>query len=149
MSAGDEATPAEVLRTYLEEVGAKGRIELIDDLAHDDMVDEANQMFGGPPGKAGLVAHVVGFRKNVTDLEVTIERVVGDTTTAIGWWRFEGTHSGPWLGLPATNERIRGTVISRFDVDGGKVSRYRLFLWTDLDGGRTLDTSIAGGSEAS
>ena len=36
------ATPADVLRRYLEEVAIGGNLELIDELAHPDMVDEAN-----------------------------------------------------------------------------------------------------------
>jgi hypothetical protein len=40
-----------LMRTYLEEVVAKARLELIEELAYPDMVDEANQAFSGPPGE--------------------------------------------------------------------------------------------------
>lgn len=62
-------TPAETMTTYLTDVVQEGRLDLIEELAQPDMVDEANQAFGGPPGRDGLVAHVVGFRRNVDDFQ--------------------------------------------------------------------------------
>ena len=44
----------DLMCTYLTEEAAEGHIELIDELANPDMVDEANQAFGGPPGADGL-----------------------------------------------------------------------------------------------
>ena len=72
-------TPEQIMRTYLLDVVVSGRLDLIDELARPDMVDEANQAFGGPPGRAGLVAHVVGFRRNVGNLDLVVDRVVAGT----------------------------------------------------------------------
>ena len=41
------------MRTYLIEVAGNGRLELIDELARPDMIDEANQAFGGPRAATG------------------------------------------------------------------------------------------------
>lgn len=57
-SANPTRTPAETIITYLTDVVQGGQLDLIEDLAQPDMVDEANQAFGGPPGRAGLVAHL-------------------------------------------------------------------------------------------
>jgi hypothetical protein len=40
--------PAKLMETYLSEVVLGGRLELIEQIAREDMVDEANQAFGGP-----------------------------------------------------------------------------------------------------
>ncbi len=133
--------PEQVMRTYLVEVALGGRTDLIDELALPDMVDEANQAFGGPPGRAGLVAHVVGFRRNIADVELTIHQVVGGDDQVMAWWSFTGTHVGPWLAVPATGGPVTATVFSFFDLVGGRISRYRLWLHTDLDGGMVLDTA--------
>jgi hypothetical protein len=45
-----------LMRTYLEEVVAQGQVELVEAMTQADMVDEANQVFGEPPGRAGLLA---------------------------------------------------------------------------------------------
>lgn len=140
-SSTTAAHNAAVMRTYLERVARDGDIGLIDQLAHADVVDEANAAFGGPPGRAGLVAHVRGFRKHIPDAELDIERIVADDTCAIAWWRFRGTHVGPWLGVPPTSGPVTGTVISLFEMRDGRIARYRLTLTADVDGLRVFDTS--------
>jgi len=132
---------ANLLRTYLERVVVGGEVELIDDLAQEDMVDEANRFFGGPPGRAGLVAHVKGFERCIDDVEVTIDRVVGSDESAMAWWSFRGIHNGPWLGIPPTHDRVEATVFSLFDVTDGKVSRYRVWLHATFPASVVFDSS--------
>ncbi len=133
--------PTELMRTYLEEVAGNGRLDLIEALAQPDMVDEANQAFGGPAGRDGLVAHVVGFRRNVGDLEVRIERIVAGEDCVMAWWSFTGTHVGPWLGRAPSGEAISGTVFSFFDLADGRISRYRLWLCAQFDEPVIFDSS--------
>lgn len=123
------------------EVVGQGNLDLIAELAQPDMVDEANQAFGGPPGRDGLVAHVFGFRRNVGDLAVTVERIVAGTNTVMGWWSFTGNHVGPWLNQPATGKAISGTAFSFFDLSGGLISRYRVWLHALLDQPVVFDSS--------
>ena len=133
----------QLMRTYLEDVAVGGRLELIDELAHEDMVDEANRAFGGPMGRAGLVAHVEGFRRHIRDVEVTIERIVGNDESVMAWWQFTGVHAGPWLGRAPTGERIEATVFSFFDLVAGRISRYRLWLHAGFEEPAIFDTSTA------
>ena len=130
-----------LMRTYLEEVVTQGRLELVEAMSQPDMVDEANQAFGGPPGRAGLVAHVKGFRRAVGELQVTVDRIVAADDAVMAWWCFAGVHAGPWLGRQPTGKSIRGTVFSLFDLVDGRISRYRLFLHAELPESVVLDTS--------
>lgn len=116
------------METYLLEVGAAGRLDLIEEIAWPDMVDEANQAFGGPPGRDGLIAHVTGFRRNVADLELEIVEIVAELDRVMAQWTFTGDHVGPWLGRPPTGGRISGEVFSFFTLREGRISRYRLWL---------------------
>jgi predicted ester cyclase len=134
-------TPAQLMETYLTEVVVGGRLALIDELAREDMVDEANQAFGGPPGRAGLVAHVVGFRRNVGDLALRVERIVAGPDEVMGWWSFTGTHDGPWLNRAPTGKPISGTAFSFFELIDGRISRYRVWLHADLDEVVVFDSS--------
>ena len=133
--------PARLMETYLSEVVLGGRLELIDQIAWPDMVDEANQAFGGPPGRDGLVAHVKGFRRNVGELELSIDRVVAGSDQVMAWWSFSGTHIGPWLGRTPTGKVISGTAFSFFDLVDGRVSRYRVWLHALLDEPVVFDSS--------
>jgi predicted ester cyclase len=134
-------SPEILMRTYLEEVVARGRLELIEELSNADMVDEANHAFGGPPGRAGLVAHVKGFRRNIGSLCVSVERIVAGDDSVMAWWSFAGILTGPWLGRPPTGKPIRGSVFSLFDLLDGRIHRYRLFLHAELPESVILDTS--------
>jgi predicted ester cyclase len=136
-----EMKPETLMRTYLEEVVARGRLELIEELSSADMMDEANQAFGGPPGRAGLVAHVKGFRRNVGDLGVTVEHIVAGDNSVVAWWSFTGLLIGAWLGRPPTGKPIRGSVFSFFDLVDGRINRYRLFLHAEFPESVVLDTS--------
>jgi predicted ester cyclase len=133
--------PEKLMETYLLEVVVNGRLELIEDLARPDMVDEANQAFGGPIGRNGLVAHVVGFRRNVSDLRLTIDRIVAGTDEVMAWWSFAGTLVGPWLGRTPTGQEISGTTFSFFDLVDGRISRYRVWLHALLDEPVVFDSS--------
>ena len=121
-------TPHRLMERYLIEVGLQGDLSVVDELAHPDMVDEANQAFGGPPGRDGLVAHVVGFRRNVGNLDVTIDDIVAGDDEVMAQWSFTGTHDGPWLGRTPTGNEISGTVFSFFTLRDGLISHYRLWL---------------------
>ena len=115
-------TPETLMRTYLEEVVARGRLVLIEELSNSDMVDEANQAFGGPPGRAGLVAHVKGFRRNLGELGVTVERIVAGNNSVVAWWSFTGLHTGAGRGRPPTGKPIRDAVFNVFDLVNGRIN---------------------------
>lgn len=138
-------TPAELMETYLTEVAQNGRLELIEDLALPDMVDEANAAFGGPPGRDGLIAHAKGFRRNVTDLSVSIDRILAGEDEVMARWSFTGRHAGPWLGRPPTGGPVSGTVFSFFDLHEGRIARYRLWLHAVFeDGAEVFDSDAPG-----
>ena len=121
------------METYLSGVVADGNLALIEELARPDMVDEANQAFGGPPGRDGLVAHAVGFRRNIGDLQVTVDRIVAGDDNVMAQWSFTGKHIGPWLGRHPTDNDISGTVFSFFDLIDGRISYYRVWLLAQFD----------------
>ena len=136
------SSPVELMHTYLYEVAINERLDLIDEIASIDLVDEANAIFGGPPGREGLKAHVIGFRKYVEECRIDVHKIVGATEDVIAWWSFEGLHVGPWLGKVATQRPVVGTVFSQFDVQDGLVQRYRLYLNAEFSDAIALfDTS--------
>ncbi len=137
------------METYLIEVGGKGRFDLIDEIAHPDMVDEANQAFGGPPGRAGLAAHVKGFRKNLSDIAPDIHQIVGGKEQVMAHWSFTARHTGPWLGRAPTGEKISANVFSFFTLKDGLISRYRLWMCAEMDEVVIFDSSKALASAAS
>ena len=134
-------TPEELMQTYLVDVAQQGRLELIDDIAQPDMVDKANQFFGGPAGREGLRQHVVGFRRFIGDVEIDIERIVAGENDVMAWWTFTGKHVGPWLGQTPTGGVISATVFSFFELTDARISRYRLWLYAGFESPITFGSS--------
>lgn len=120
------------MRTFISDVVGKGNLSLLDELSQPDMVDEANVLFGGPSGRAGLVAHVKGFHKNIAKSKVRIHRIIGNETQVMCWWSFEGIHIGPWMNLAPTKEPVRATVFSFFSLRDNRISCYQLWLHADV-----------------
>ncbi|UYV35828.1 ester cyclase [Rhodobacteraceae bacterium D3-12] len=155
--AEDAMTPTELMETYLHEVGGAGRLDLIETLAQDDMIDEANRAFGGPEGRAGLLAHVKGFRRAIGDVRYEIGTIAAGTCAAgqhagaeevMAAWRFSGRHEGDWLGRKASGGPVSGDVISIFTLRGGLIAHYRLWLCAAFGEGAARDTVVFDSGEA-
>ena len=130
-----------LMETYLIEIGQNGRIDLIKDIAHPDMIDEANKAFGGPPGRDGLIAHIKTFRRQIGALKLDIKQIVGNENEVMAHWSFKGIHRGPWLGREATGKEISAHVFSFFTLKEGLISYYRLWLQAILDKPIIFDSS--------
>jgi predicted ester cyclase len=117
----------EVMSLYLNEVVQLGKIELLDDIAAEDMVDHAAIEAGLGPGRSGIEQHVRYFRKCMPDLQITIERIIASQDEVVGVWRARGTHSEFLFGIPGTKKVIEVTSASIFRLKEGKIIDYKVF----------------------
>lgn len=112
----------EVMRRYLTEVVALGKLELIDELATEDMVDHTQSI----PGRAGLVAHVKSFRERNRDVELTVERIVASENEVVGIWTWRATHSTDMYGVPPLGGKLEVRVASIFRLRDGMLIDYEV-----------------------
>ena len=113
----------EVMRCYLTEVVAQGKLELIDGFAAEDMVDHT-QTIRGP---AALKRHVSRFRARLDNFEIVVERIVASDDEVVGIWRLRTTHSMDLWGLPATGKPIEARNVSVFRLQDGMLVDYEVF----------------------
>lgn len=125
-------SPAEVMHLYLEEVVAKGNIDLLDEIAAEDMVDHTALEAGWGPGRQGLVRHVNYFRATLDDLEVELQRVIASADEVVGVWRASGVHRAALFGIEATGRRLSWTNASIFKVHNGRITDYT-GVWGNLE----------------
>jgi predicted ester cyclase len=125
-------TPAEVMRVYLEDVVARGRIELLDEIAAEDMVDHTAVAAGWGYGRQGLVKHVQTATASLAQLQVTVERVIASADEVVGVWRVRAIHVGPMFGVPATHKPIDWRNASIFRVENGRITDYD-GVWGSLE----------------
>ncbi|MDE0193251.1 MAG: ester cyclase [Gammaproteobacteria bacterium] len=112
----------EVMRRYLMEVVAQGKLELIDELAAKDMVDHTQSI----PGRAGLVAHVKSFRDRNRDVELTVERIIASDDEVVGIWTWRATHATGMYGVPPLGGTLEVRVASIFRLRDGMLVDYEV-----------------------
>lgn len=108
------AAPADVMRTWFEEVWNQGSEAAIDRLLAPDAVGHG--LPGGDRrGPAGFRDVFHTFRGAFPDIRIVVEKTVTEGETVAVYCRVTGTHTGASLGMPPTGQRIDfdGVVFAR------------------------------------
>ncbi|MGO4586972.1 ester cyclase [Arthrobacter sp. 2RAF6] len=110
---------------FYKEIIEGGNLDLIDELATDDLVDHEEALPGQPPGKEGVRFFVSAIRTAFPDIKVkTIEPWLTDGHLEACHVVMTGTHRGDMAGVPASGKSVEfgGTDIIR--VEDGKVAEH-------------------------
>ena len=84
-----------------------------------------------PPlqGPEGFKRLTMGFRSAFSDIRLEIEDMVAEGDKVAARWRFHGTNSGSFWGMPPTGKAVNVTATGIFRVVDGKV----IDNWVNLD----------------
>ena len=121
------------VRRLTQEGFVGGKVDVVDDVVADSCVDH-DPLPGQSQGAAGqkqtcqMVVAGLSDRRTLQDDLLAIDDVVVEN------WLFEGTHTGDFMGVPATGRQlhVRGIEIWRF-ADGKIVER-----WGVIDTGSVM-----------
>ena len=102
MSAQDNKATA---RRYYDEVLNQRNVDLLDELAVEDYV-EHDPFPGMGNGRDQLKARAQGLFNAFTPMQFTIEDVIAEGDKVVVRWTNAGTHSGEFMGIPATNKEF-------------------------------------------
>ena len=125
-TAGNET----VVGRYLEEIINQGDLAAADELLTPTFtIDHAGvpEVLRGP---AAFKAFIAAFRTAFPDVHVMVETVVADGEAAAVAWAAEGTHLGPFDGVPATGRRATWEGIAIVRVGCGQIVE----VWSATDG---------------
>jgi steroid delta-isomerase-like uncharacterized protein len=117
-----------IVRRIIDEVWAKGKLEVIDELCSNDFVDHD---FKAPlgPGKQGFKNLVMMFRNAMPDLSAKIDVLVSDGERVACRLTFGGTQDGPIFGFPPSHKFAPVPQLSMFHIVDGKVVE----MWHNAD----------------
>lgn len=118
-------TGVRLMETYLNEVLAERRFDLIPGIAAADMVDSTQ------PGKTGpdaLDAHARGFCANTPDVQIEVIRIIGDENSAVGIWRWSGEPAQPSMVSAKGSPVSPRLICSVFEIEGDRIKDYRVFV---------------------
>lgn len=112
-----------VVRRYYDEVLNQRNVDLLDDLAVEDYV-EHDPFPGQGNGLGDLKARVTGLCAAFNPMHFTIEDVIAEGDRVVVRWTNAGTHSGGFMGIPATGKDFGIAGIDIHAVRSGKLAEH-------------------------
>ena len=77
----------------------------VDEIVNDGNLDVADEVFA-PPLAAEAKRWVAPFRASFSDVQMRVVDLIAEGDKVVGRFLCSGTHTGPWLGHPATGRRF-------------------------------------------
>jgi steroid delta-isomerase-like uncharacterized protein len=118
------STPAEnqaVVDRYFNEVMNEGNLDVIPEIMDPHVWFRIPTLPEPVRGHDGIRAFVTGLRTGFPDLRFSVERHVAEGNKVGARWYIEGTHNGPFLGMPPTGNHIKDQGVDLFVFSGGKI----------------------------
>ena len=125
MSTDDNET---LVRRFVEEVLAKGRIEAVDELVAPDFVSHTWDMTDA--GRDKLKAITPQMHERLTDVEMSVDEVVAADDRVVVRLTSSATPTGDFMGVPAAGKRYSIGEIHWFRVRDGQIVEH----WHQMDG---------------
>ncbi len=76
---------------------------------------------GSVPGREALKQFVTMFRAAFSDTQTTVDDAIAEGDKVAWRWTFRGTHTSPFMGIPATGKAITLTGITIDRVVGNQI----------------------------
>jgi len=115
-----------VVQRFYDEVVSSGNLDLLDELAHEDMTDHAALANGWGPGREGFRLHVNTVRTIVPDFEARITELIGEGDVVVAYWLATGTAKETFLGVEPTGRPFAANAISRLRFADGRIAEYQV-----------------------
>ena len=117
---------AQMRRAY--DLISSGDLDGFAELLSEDFVEHEVSP-GLEPTKAGVLQFFTMYRAGFPDLRMEPERIFVDGDTAAVYFHATGTHTGEFMGIPATGRSIdvHGVDIVRFGEDGVGLEHWGVF----------------------
>lgn len=120
----------DLVRLWLLEGWNKNRNEEVVGLVFsDDWVTTSTALDKQPIGTAGAMYWVHEFKKVFSDVHFEITHLVADAEYVTARFVCTARHTGTFLGIPATNKKIKYNGIVIHQVTNGRISK----TWTEFD----------------
>jgi steroid delta-isomerase-like uncharacterized protein len=107
-------------RFYTEVLG-RGNFDALDELVADDVIDHEEGFPGQPSGKEGVKFFVNAMRAAFPDIKAEVGQPLAQGDLAAARAVITGTHTGEFMGVPASNKSFEVESIDIIRVDDGKV----------------------------
>jgi steroid delta-isomerase-like uncharacterized protein len=107
-------------RRFYEEVINQQHLAVVDEVAGEEYVSHSFPP-GLPPGREGLKAFISAFHAAFPDGHLSIDQMIAEGDTVATRLTFRGTHTGDFLGIPATGKHVVVPALDMARYAHGKV----------------------------
>ena len=120
----------ETFRRYVDEVWKEENLEIADEVFAEKYLSHQSDGTVLERGPEDVKKFVTEYRSAFSEIENTVEDMIGEDDKVVNRWSLQATHTGDFRGIPATGKRvtINGIGIFRFSEDGKVVES-----WDSLD----------------
>ena len=120
---------AVIVRGFVDEVITRGNIEAAGQYVWEDVIEPV-PLPGQGPGLDGLKDILRAMRAGFPDIVFSIQEQIAEDDKVASRFEWTGTHSGEFLGIPATGRPVRvwGVVIDR--LEDGRIKGTRIIMDT-------------------
>jgi steroid delta-isomerase-like uncharacterized protein len=120
---------ATIVRDFVDEVITQGNIEAAAQYVWEDVIEQV-PLPGQAPGLDGLKGILRAMRAGFPDIVFSIQEQITEHDKVASRFEWTGTHSGEFLGIPATGRPVRvwGIVIDR--LEDGRIKDTRIIMDT-------------------
>jgi len=101
------------------------------DLINDTNFDNSITLVYSPENIVGIddfKAYYSNFVNGFSNVEFTMVDVFGQGDKIVKHWRFKGTHTGDFFGMPATNNNVDIDGVTLVEMKNGKIAKEQDFM---------------------
>jgi len=113
-----------LVRRFVEEVQSQHNLAVLDELFSPDFVDHSGMT--NPPTLEGSRQFFTMMFAAFPDMKMTIHQQLAEGDKVRTYKTLQGTHQGPFMGIPATGNEVSIDVIDIFTVEGDLMTEH----WT-------------------
>jgi steroid delta-isomerase-like uncharacterized protein len=114
----------QIVRKIYEDCINRGAMELLPELVSDDYVGVR-----GERGAAAFANNLTSLRNGFPDIRFTIEDLIAEGDRVAVRWSWQGTHTGVFNGLPASQKHVTNDGIVIYQLEDHKIVR----TWIQTD----------------
>ena len=125
MTTDDTTSNKMIVQRYVDEVQNGHDLDAIADIFSKNFIDHTASGGGAFVGGInGLKQGYASFLAAFPDLHATIDALIAEGDKVVAYKTLTGTHSGEWLGTPATGNRVTFKIISIYKIKDGKLAEF-------------------------
>lgn len=118
----NSAESKQLVETLCKSVFQNHDLSCLDEIMWDDYVHHNENDDPFPDGKKQFIDFFEKTFKNMPDFRSNVKRIIAEGDIGMMYSTTTATHSGEWLGYPATGNKIDFNVVDIFRIRDGKIA---------------------------